>query len=108
MEEGHWRSECPEAKEYDRQKSDKAAGKQPSVSMVNVDALSVEGPEVAVVTRSGKVANSVPGKQSSVPDWPSQEAVRKKVVSWMHDLPPVMKDVRFPSDSADHIRTSQF
>ena len=103
MEEGHWRSECPEAKEYDRRKSDKAAGKQTSVLMVNVDAFSVDGPEVAVVTRSGKAANSVLGKQSSVPDWPAQEAVRKKAVSWMHDLPPVMKDVGSAPDFAETI-----
>ena len=38
-EEGHWRQDCPEAQEYDRRKAEKKAGKQPSVSMVQIEPL---------------------------------------------------------------------
>ena len=107
MEEGHWRSECLEAQEYDRRKGEKAAGKQPSVSMVHVDALSVDGPEVAIVTRSGKTATTHLGKQSAVPEWPAQEAVRKKAVSWMHELAPEIKDSGHPASALEMRHTSQ-
>ena len=87
-EEGHWRQDCPEAQEYDRRKAEKqaqAAGKPPSVSMVQIEQWE---PEACVVTRAGTVIQpKEKSGQSTSLDWAAQDAVRQQVTTWIQSRP---------------------